>query len=675
MVGKTGETALDFKVGQDRFERMAEAIPALVFVRSVATGKTEYVNRSLSEFLGLADDVVLGPDLVETHIHPDDQERARVFFRSLTAAGDPDSDAVALRFRGVDDAYFTCLSTYSVFERDAQGQPTRIIGTLRNIEDWTSRRLSHANSLLKAISDATPCGIIGLDQDGQVASINLAGRHMLAHTSEDVPFSWPDAVKFADAQANPQPCEQSPLSRAMNGETLHHEVFAMLGPNRKVSFVSISTTRIASTHQEVGTVIVMDDITQQEKQRQQIERSSRLDALGQLTGGIAHDFNNMLATIGYALQIGLNSDDEEKKKRVLATAQLTIEKGSDLTSRLLAFAKRQPGTQSSLKISDVFASVTSLAERLIEESVEISVTEEAQDLWVFCDAHQLENAVLNLILNARDSVIEASGGGKIALSARAVDDLSSDPVLRQELPDTHISGGIFQEDQDGGLLPADKTYRYIDISVSDNGRGMSDAVKRRAIDPFFSTKSSSSGTGLGLSTIYGFVRQSGGELRIFSKPDQGATVRMVLPRGTSEGLRDEPIAKEAGHLGGGEHILVVEDEADLRDVMVEVLQSYGYQAEGVGTGKDALAALSDGRRIDAVVTDIVMPGGMSGFELAVKVRALRPDMPILYMSGFAGFIDEAEMSIAAPMMRKPTPPSELVAFIHDALESGSPTVH
>ena len=283
----------------------------------------------------------------------------------------------------------------------------------------------------------------------------------------------------------------------------------------------------------------------------------------------------------------------------------------------------------------------------------------------------MENALLNLVLNARDAILRAGKGNEITIAARSVSGLTSPSEEREVDPDRHLTSALEGELRAQAEGDDDHAYRYVEFSVTDNGPGMTEEVKRRALDPFFTTKSTNSGTGLGLSMVYGFVQQSGGEIRIYSELGFGTTMRLILPRGSDDDVREEPILSQIPASGQGQRILVVEDELHLRDAMEDMIVSFGYDVCSAHSALDAMDMVEGGLEFDALITDIVMPGGMSGFELAAAVRAQRPDVPVIYMSGYAAYTDQEMGVVVAPLLQKPCSPYVLSQYLSEALAEAS----
>lgn len=531
--------------------------------------------------------------------------------------------------------------------------------------------LSATTEQLRAVLDTTVNGIIGLDRDGVVAVINPSARHMLGGKSESTPFKWPENIKFLDIiDLHPLDASSDPVNRALAGQTLTGETHLMTRQGDDQNrYVRVSSAKVNDPASDLRCVVVLDDVSQLEKNRQQVERKGRLDALGQLTGGIAHDFNNLLATILYAMQLTRSDDISERSDRVLTTAIGAVERGRELTGRLLAFAKRQPGRARSRTVEEAFDEFAALARTAIEETVDMKFVVADPDVMVHCDHGQLDNALLNLALNSRDAIMRSGKGSKIVIKARAINEVDADLTLRRRDLHTYIAQGMREEHAEDVARSDKRAYRYVEISVTDDGPGMSDEVKMRAIDPFFTTKDTNSGTGLGLSMVYGFIQHSDGEMRIYSELGFGTTIRMILPRGTVENEREEPMERLPVLRGNGERILVAEDEASLLMMMEELLLELGFVFTAAKSGTEALKLIEDGLEFDLLLTDIVMPGGIGGFELARLARERRPGLPIVYMSGYTGFTTAEMGSVVAPLVQKPCSPVEFAEVLTKELAS------
>lgn len=370
------------------------------------------------------------------------------------------------------------------------------------------------------------------------------------------------------------------------------------------------------------------DVTAAAEQRRRLETAERLASIGRLVGGVAHDFNNLLGIVSLNLELASDHAQERAELEFLREAQRAVERASVLTKGLLTFAQRQPLEPRAVRVRDAFEEVSALTRRLLGGRITLRLDDVDDALWVRVDPTQLENALVNLIVNARDAMPE---GGTIALEARPVDDATA--------PD------------------------MVALSVRDTGHGMPPEVAERAIEPFFTTKKETGGTGLGLSMVYGFVRQHGGDLRIESRPQAGTAVTMVLPRaappGNPRGERadGEPAPRRRLPL----RILIVDDEPDLRLVLKRLCQRCGMSVAVAAGAEEALRVLAEeGERIDVVLTDIRMPGSLDGLGLARELAATRPSLPVVLMTGFD---DQAAGDVPWPMLRKPFREAALLALL------------
>lgn len=526
--------------------------------------------------------------------------------------------------------------------RDKTGKAVRMLGAHSDLTDVYRERskAAQARDELETIFNAVTSGIIAFDADGQIVRCNNVARHMLGGISMITPFKWPTSISFLEPEGlHPLEASADPVNRALSGHQLIHELHMLrrAGDISEPRYVYVASTPVKAADGGLHTVLILDDVSREERNRQVVERKGRLDALGQLTGGIAHDFNNILTSILYSIVMAGRTDDAQRRIENLKEAEASVDLAKSLTSRLMAFARKQPGLSDAQTISTLLAGFQRLVRPMLEENIAITLELEEPDLIVYCELAQLESALMNLVLNARDAIMRSGRGNKITLSARAVED----PV----------------EDM---LLPGNpKTSRFVEIVVTDNGPGMNAETLARAADPFFTTKDSNSGTGLGLAIVYGFARQSNGDLRIYSEEGVGTTVQLCLPRGTEAGVREDPMPSSEIVPGDGETILLVEDEYHILAATSKLLRDIGYKVITAASGREALDLTEAEHAYDILLTDVVMPGEIGGFDLARAVRALRSDVPIIYVSGYTGFTETEMGEVKAPLLQKPASPAEL----------------
>lgn len=626
--------------------------------------------------------------LSQARIWSDIYAQALVVFLSNLAKTGIASVAILLIFRRLVSRHLRTISSHLskpdwiaaggalALDRPPRGSEddldaiTSAINETRNRSGDVDRDEAETFEQVRLVLDTTVNGIIGLDGKGMVTVINTAARDMLGGYAGATPFPWPEEIKFQDViDLQPLDASLDPINRALVGQTLQAETHALVRKGQiDQRYVRVSSALVTKERSNLACVIVLDDVSQLEKNRQQIERKGRLDALRELTGGIAHDFNNLLATILYAMQLTRQDDISERSDRLLETALGAVDRGRTLTGRLLAFAKRQPGVARSRRVSEIFNDFEAIARAAIEADVAVTIEPPDPDVLVHCDQSQLDNALLNLVINSRDAILRSGKGRRITVKARPLDELGSNQRVRRQDPFAYIAEGMRQAQARDVARQDTRTYRYVEIAVTDDGPGMSDEVKTRALDPFFTTKTTASRSGLGLSTVYGFIQTSDGELRIYSELGFGSTVRMILPRGTEENEREEPITSLPTRRGDGQTVLVVEDEPRLLHVMELLLEELGFQFLSARSGQAALRMLETDAKVDVILTDIVMPEGIGGFELARQARALRPRLPVVYMSGYTGFSTSEMGDVVGPMLQKPCPPAQLAEALLAALE-------
>jgi CheY-like chemotaxis protein/two-component sensor histidine kinase len=378
-----------------------------------------------------------------------------------------------------------------------------------------------------------------------------------------------------------------------------------------------------------------------------LRQSQKMEAVGQLTGGIAHDFNNLLTVILGNLELLDRRLADDASRALSSEARDAAEMGARLTDRLLTIARQQRLETRRINLNDFVLNLSEFLRRTIGPAISLS-TSLSTDLWpTMADPGQIESAVLNLAINARDAMPR---GGKLAIQ-----------TLNVTLDVEAVANTL-------GLAPGD----YVVLSVSDTGHGMSAEVKARAFEPFFTTKGMEKGSGLGLATIYGFARQSGGSVTIYSEVGQGTTVKLYLPR-TADGLIEVSTAGAtlAEHLGQGETVLVVEDDEHVRRLTVMRLADLGYRVLDVADGNSALEVLGSRADVDIVFSDLVMPGGLSGLDLARRVKELNPKTKVVLTSGYSPALmhDEAVQLLDLQMLRKPYRQTELARVFRQVLSA------
>ena len=514
------------------------------------------------------------------------------------------------------------------------------------IQDMTERRRSQETLLLRERAiEAIDNGILITDprqEDNPIIYANAAMERLTGYTRDEMIGRNP---RFLQGDDRDRP-ELVRIRAALRDEAPVEVVLQNYRKDGTQFLVNLQISPVRNKGDEVTHFVgVHTDVTERKLAEEQLRRSQKMDAIGQLTGGVAHDFNNLLTVIMGNLEMLEPKITEEKQRAMIKQAEEAAELGASLTERLLAFSRRQPLEPRIIDVNDLVLGMADMLRRTLGESIEI-ITVLGSQLWrTRADPGQLENALLNLAINARDAMPD---GGILTIKTA---NHEFDTIAAEARPDV-----------DAG--------RYVALTVTDSGRGMSDEVKERAVDPFFTTKEAGAGSGLGLSMVYGFAKQSGGHLAIESELGNGTSVSLYLPQLTANAAGFTAMQEPAeAAVASGETILIVEDDPRVRRTSVLRLTELGYKVLEAGSGRAALALLADGQRVDLLFTDIVMPGGMDGRELAEEARRVCPGLKVLFTSGYAeaGALGSLPVEGGATLIKKPYKITELASKLQEAL--------
>ncbi|CAO4182945.1 PAS domain S-box protein [Methylorubrum populi] len=582
-------------------------------------------------------------------LHTDDRDRVADAF---ARAADPAERAVydiEFRARSRKDGGLRWVAAKGrgVFAPSEPGggpaRCLRIIGTAIDItaRKTTEERLVETTRRLDAVLDNATLAIFMMDERQHCAYMNRAAERLTGYSLEETQGrALHDVVHHTRPDGSPYPLHECPIDQAFpeNNQEQGEEIFV----HRDGSFYPVAFTASPIRDEggvPIGTVIEARNIEAELRAKAQLEafnasleqqvaartaelmraeealrQSQKMEAVGQLTGGLAHDFNNLLTGITGSLELlqaRLAQGRLTEIDRYVSAAQGAAKRAAALTHRLLAFSRRQTLDPKPTDVNRLVLGMEELIRRTIGPAIALEVVA-AGGLWsVLIDPSQLENALLNLCINARDAMPE---GGRITIETanKWLDDRAA---------------------RERDLEPG----QYLSLCVTDTGTGMSPDVIAKAFDPFFTTKPIGQGTGLGLSMIYGFVRQSGGQVRIYSELGQGTTMCLYLPRhyGAAEEPEAGPDLAVAPRAEQGETVLIVDDEPTVRMLVTEVLEDLGYTAIEAADGPAGLKVLQSDVRIDLLVTDVGLPGGMNGRQVADAGRVLRPGLKVLFITGYA----------------------------------------
>nr|WP_281978711.1 PAS domain-containing sensor histidine kinase [Pseudorhizobium flavum] len=510
----------------------------------------------------------------------------------------------------------------------------------------TEINLAEREAHLRSILDTVPDSMIVIEENGTITSFSAAAERLFGYSAGEVRgrnvkmlMPSPDREKhdgYLNRYITTGERRIIGYGRVVTGQRKDGTLFPME--------LSVGETRVNGKRIFTGFV---RDLTSRHKIEEELRQAQKMEAIGQLTGGLAHDFNNLLTVISGNLEMIESRLNDEKLLTMLREAQGAAEDGAKLTGQLLAFGRKQPLNPKIVDVGQLVSGFSDLLRRSVGETIELRTIISGGSNEALVDASQLQNAILNLTLNARDAMPR---GGRLSIE-----------ISRVKLDVDYAQ-----------MYPHVRTGDYVLVSVTDNGAGMSQEVKQRAFEPFFTTKSVGAGTGLGLSMVYGFAKQSGGHIQLYSEEGQGTSVRVFLPAvqyATDMASPAEQVAVKRALPGGSEKILAVEDDARVRRVAVSRLIDLGYEVIEAENGAAALERLKQHSDIALLFTDVVMPGGMTGDELAEIVRRERPEIKVLFTSGYAEpEIAGRELAASGSWLKKPYTARELAERLRELLD-------
>jgi PAS domain S-box-containing protein len=625
-----------------RFQTIANSIDQMVWSTS-ADGYHDYYNQRWYDFTGVQAGSTDGGEW-EDIVHPDDRERTWSLWRESLATGEP--YRIEYRLKHHSGQYRWTLGR-ALPMRDGAGRITRWFGTCTDIQDIIEAQEVLARSreelerlVAERTADRDRMWRLSTDimlvarYDATIEAVNPAWTTLLGWGERElIGRAFMDLVHPDDVAATL--AEVGKLSHGLTTLRFENRYRHKDGTYRWLSWTAVpaedlihAVGRDVTAEKEAAQALVETE--------EALRQSQKMEAVGQLTGGIAHDFNNLLTGIAGSLELlqtRMSQGRMTDLDRYMTAAQGAAKRAAALTHRLLAFSRRQTLDPKPTDVNALIRGMEELIRRTVGPSIQIEVVG-AAGLWpALVDPGQLENALLNLCINARDAMPD---GGRITIETanRWLDDRAA---RERDLPHG----------------------QYLSLCVTDTGTGMTPEVIARAFDPFFTTKPIGQGTGLGLSMIYGFAKQSGGQVRIYSEVDQGTTVCLYLPRHNGAALEAEVISDlaEAPRAEQGETVLIIDDEPTVRMLVTEVLEDLGYTAIEAADGPSGLKVLQTDTRIDLLITDVGLPGGMNGRQVADAARETRPGLRVLFITGYAenaavgnGYLDAGMQVLTKPFV-------------------------
>jgi len=647
---------------RDLFARLVEGFILGELIRAPNGNVTDWryldVNPAWSELVGVPMETAIGhtirdvfPGIEDEWVNEMavvvDRQESVIFTRHVGTIGrwyegrafPLDGDRFAVLFLEITErraAEERLRASEEEFRTLAQAMPNQVwTATPKGALNWFSDRVySYTGETLESLQGTHWTAILHPDD------APIAGQHWAASLSDGTIYQTEFRIRDAHGayrwhlvRAVPIHCDDGQIMRWIGTNTDIHDQKLI-----SQSFAELNATLEEQVEARTAEMVAMEDALRQ---------SQKMEAVGQLTGGLAHDFNNLLTGMMgnlELLQARIARGRLDDVDRFVNAAQGAGRRAAALTQRLLAFSRRQTLDPRAIDVNRLINGMEEMLQRTVGPGNTIEVVGSV-GLWTaMIDASQLENALLNLCINARDAMPD---GGRITIETanKWIDDRSA---KERDLP----------------------PGQYLSICVTDTGSGMSPETIKRAFDPFFTTKPIGQGTGLGLSMIYGFARQSGGQVRIYSELGSGTTMCIYLPRHVGEA--DEPAANiddAAVHDGNGATILVVDDEATIRHLVDEILDECGYTVIGAGDGAAGIKVLQSGAKIELLITDVGLPNGMNGRQVADAARSLRPGLKVLFITGYAenAAVGNGHLEPGMELLTKPFAMSDLVRKVQEML--------
>ena len=643
-VKRTEQTLREAEV---RYRRLVEHLPLVTYVNAMRDDSyTEWISPQIEELLGYPiDEWLHSPGMFSSVLHPEDRDRVLDEIRRTRESGEPFRSEYRVL---AQDGRIVWFYDETVTAHDDDGRPLFRQGVLLDVTERkeADEALRVADTRYRALVEQLPLVVFTNLPGSEVVTSYISPQveRTLGYSIDE----WLADTSLYERLIHPADRERvlDEVVRSRAAGTRFSADFRMIARDGRTVWIHEECERIQD---EAGETLfsqgVWLDTTPQKELEEQLRHAQKMDAVGRLAGGVAHDFNNLItAMTGYTDLLLESLSPSDTRRFDVKQIGIAARRAAGLTQQLLAFSRKQVMHLQMLDLNEVVSAIDLMLRRLIGEDVQLESVLEPGAGRVRADLGQLEQVIVNLAVNARDAMPR---GGKLTIETSEIE---LDEAYARERAEAVAPG------------------RYVALTVTDTGHGMDDETLENVFEPFFTTKEAGRGTGLGLATVYGIVTQSGGHIDVTSDPGGGTTFRIYLPRVEAEAA-PLPAAPARETVGGSETILLVEDEVMLRTLIRQQLERRGYAVLEAGTAADALAlAATHERPIELLLTDVVMPD-LSGFEVAERVEAKRPETRVLYMTGYSERALDDRAGGVEDILPKPFTIDELARRVRDVLDA------
>ncbi|PSM30966.1 PAS domain-containing sensor histidine kinase, partial [Haliangium sp. UPWRP_2] len=624
------------------YESLVHTIDGIVWELDVPTFRFTYVSPQAERILGYPAMAWLEDrDFWANHLHPEDRHWVMDFCIQTTA--EMRDHEFQYRILARDGRIVWLHDVVTVVIED--GRPSKLRGIMVDItaRKQVEEALRESERNFRTIFEEASIGLAYVDSDFRLRKVNLALCQFLGYTFEElqsktfVEITHPEDIDVDAEQA----------ARGFRGEITSYQMEKRyLRKSGEIVWGHLTVTMMHSADGKLVSAIGMvENITGRKSAEEQLRQAQKMEALGRLAGGVAHDFNNLLTAIKGYCELSMEQLAADHWLRGnLAEVLQAADRASTLTRQLLAFGRKQVRRPKLIDLSSTVDDMQRMLRRLIGENIKLTTSIESRLGTVHADPSQIEQVIVNLVVNARDAMPR---GGRLTIEL-------GNSQLDEEYARSH---------------PEVTPGRYVMLAVSDTGIGMSRAVQQRIFEPFFTTKEPGMGTGLGLPTVYGIVKQSDGHIWVYSEEGVGSTFKIYLPIISGAAPLTEPPPPESQVAGGHESILLVEDDDSVRNMVVRMLSESGYRVVAARDGVEAIQLCEDdSREFQLLITDVIMPK-MGGRELAAALHSKRPLLKVLYISGYAhdGMVHRGALEPGVTLLEKPFSKSDLLRHVRDLL--------